>query len=107
MIFGFTTGLCALIMIAIGIYQWRSKMPATFYSGEKPLDATQLSDVSAWNRKHGMMWILYGIIITGCGCLGFVMGNNTLFLLPFLGGIIIPPILMALYHEKLKKEYML
>ena len=63
-IFGFAIyALVALFMMGIGIVQIKSRKPVAFYSGEKPPKAEELTDVSAWNRKHGMMWLAYGIII--------------------------------------------
>ena len=53
----------ASFMIGIGISQLRSKKPVDFYSGEKPPGEEELSDVKAWNQKHGQMWVLYGLII--------------------------------------------
>ena len=55
--------LVAAIMLGIGIFQYRSKSPVGFYSGEKPPMESELTDVDAWNKKHGKMWIWYGVII--------------------------------------------
>jgi hypothetical protein len=54
-------GFASLFMISIGVSQLKSKTPVGFYTGEKPPKAEELTDVSAWNRKHGMMWVLYGV----------------------------------------------
>ena len=56
----------ALFMVAIGIAQLKSKDPVGFYSGEEPPKAESLTDVSTWNKRHGMMWLIYGIIIFVC-----------------------------------------
>lgn len=56
-------GGVAALMIGIGISQLRSKKPVGFYSGVKPPREDELSDVGAWNKKHGIMWIIYGAII--------------------------------------------
>ena len=45
--------LVTIVMIIIGISQMRSKKPVGFYSGEKPPREEELSDVVAWNKKHG------------------------------------------------------
>ena len=52
-------GFVALIMLGIGISQLKSKDPVGFYTGEKPPEKERLSDVNAWNKKHGMMWVIY------------------------------------------------
>ena len=58
--------IVAMIMLGIGVSQLKSKEPVGFYTGEKPPKVDQLSDVNSWNKKHGVMWIIYGwlIIIT-------------------------------------------
>lgn len=55
--------IVAAIMVGIGIVQLKSKKPVGFYSGEKPPRPEELSDVEAWNKQHGMMWLIYGGII--------------------------------------------
>ncbi len=97
----------ASIMIGIGRAQLKSKTPVTFYAGEKPLDAKELSDVSEWNRKHGLMWITYGIIIIISGLTGGLFaGDDSLWcLLPMGGGVIAPLIGMIWYHGQLIRRY--
>ena len=73
----FISLLVALIMIGIGISQLKSKTPAAFYTGEKPFSPNELSDVSAWNRKHGRMWIIYGIVILFSYILAAFIGSGT------------------------------
>lgn len=99
--------LVALVMVSIGVSQLKSKTPAAFYSGEKPLDPKELSDVSMWNRKHGMMWIIYGIIIMLSGLAGsFPASKDSLWcLIPMLGGVLVPLAVMVWYHHRLIREY--
>ena len=95
----------ALIMIAIGIMQYKSKKPTGFYTGETPPKEEQLTDVTAWNHRHGMMWIIYGIVIIVSFLFGLLIPHEVLSaLLPvviILGAL---PV-MILYHHKLKKQY--
>lgn len=99
-------GMCALIMFGIGIAQWKSKKPVGFYTGEKAPDVKALTDVKAWNRKHGMMWILYGgCIVLAWGC-GLLIGDS-LLLIPFCACVLQPIPLMMLYHQKLIRKYRL
>lgn len=53
----------AIIMMGIGIYQLKSKKPVGFYNGEKPPTEDEISDVKAWNKRHGLMWLIYGAVI--------------------------------------------
>lgn len=94
-------------MIGIGIFQLRSKKPATFYTGEKGPKPEELSDMKAWNRKHGMMWIIYGIIIL-LGCVSFFFVSGTAWkLLGGLGVFLLPLPFMVWYHHSLMKKYII
>lgn len=94
-----------IIMMAIGISQIKSKQPVGFYSGEKPPLEDELTDVSMWNKKHGFIWLIYGIAMMVSFAIGNFVGNELvatiLFLVVILGGI---PI-MILCHNMLKKKY--
>ena len=97
--------LVAAIMIGIGICQIRSKEPVGFYTGEKPPKKEQVTNVDFWNRKHGFMWIIYGICIVGAWICSVLIGDNLYALFPFAIGVFFPMILMIFYHQKLVKEY--
>ena len=95
----------ALIMIAIGIMQYKSKKPTGFYTGEIPLKAEQLTDVTAWNHRHGMMWMIYGIAIIVSFLAGLLIPHEVIsILLPIVIILGALPV-MILYHHKLKKNY--
>ena len=107
-IFGFVVYLfVATIMLGLGISQYKSKKPVGFYSGEKPPLESELTDVNAWNKKHGKMWIWYGgiIIISYLMGIPFLIADSVWCVLPMCGGIIVPIPLMIRYHHKLIKEY--
>ena len=98
--------LVAAIMLGIGISQYRSKSPVGFYSGEKPPMESELTDVDAWNKKHGKMWIWYGVIIIISYLAGipFLVLDSVWCVVPLCGGIMIPLPFMIRYHHKLIKE---
>lgn len=97
--------LVAVFMIGIGIVQLRSKKPVAFYSGEKPPKAEDLTDVAAWNKKHGLMWIVYGIIILFSYFAGVVIGDSVWVVVPMVGGVMVPVPFMIWYHNQLRKKY--
>lgn len=100
--------LVALIMIGIGISQLKSKTPVAFYSGEKPPRPEELSDVDAWNKKHGRIWIIYGIVIILSYLLGVLVGLDTSpGLVLYCSGVIIPIVVMIGYHDRLTRTYRL
>lgn len=102
---GFIFGVCALIMVGIGIFQRKSVKPVGFYTGEKPPEAKDLSDVRAWNREHGAMWILYGAAILASWLGGLWIGDSLLALVPFTLGILLPIPLMIRRHRRLVQKY--
>ena len=93
---------CALIFILMGIGQWRNQNTVTFYSGEEPL---HVNPVSEWNHRHGMMWILYGVILGLLGVSTFLVQKQTTFLMMFLICMIVPPVCMVFYHKYLVNKY--
>ena len=99
-------GLCALLMIGIGIASWRGEKPAGFYSGVEPPKAEELTDLKAWNRKHGLMWIVYGAVLLLSGIVGSRMAETPFGLIPILGGALLPLPFMVFYHERLSRVYL-
>lgn len=97
--------LVTLIMFAIGISQILSNDPVGFYTGEKPPKRENIRDVNVWNKKHGAMWLLYGVAtIVGYG-IGYIMGNTIWSAIPMCGGVIIPLPIMIWYHHVLVRKY--
>lgn len=94
----------SIVMVAIGIAQVRSKEPVGFYTGEKPIRSEQISDVKEWNKKHGFMWILYGVAIIGsyiiCSFVNSETISGTVLIATIVGAL---PIMMF-YHSYLKKR---
>ena len=97
-------GFVALLMAGIGIYQLRSKKPATFYSGEKPLRPEQLTSVEDWNRGHGLMWIGYGLVII-LSALPHALNAGKWSVIPMIAGVIVPIPFMVILHERMVKKY--
>ena len=102
---GIALGYCAFIVFIIGLVQYRSKKPVGFYTGEKPLKAEQISDVSAWNRCHGRMWMLYSGVLVLVWVCGLLIGDSLWLLLPFFGGVCLPVPVMIWYHHRLLRRY--
>ena len=98
---------CAFLMLGIGIANLRSKKPVGFYSGVKPPLPEELSDVGAWNKKHGMMWVIYGILIFLSVPVAYVMGDTPLILIPVCGSVVFPLCWMIPYHHHLCRLYLI
>lgn len=97
--------LVSMVMIIIGISQIRSKQPVGFYTGEKLPREDELSDVVAWNKKHGYMWVVYGFMIIGFFVMASTIRSETVAMVLLLSGIIGSLPIMMLYHNYLKKKY--
>ncbi len=56
--------MVALIMVIIGVCQMIKKdEPVGFYNMIDPPKKEEITDIVEWNKKHGMIWIIYGICI--------------------------------------------
>ena len=96
--------ISAAPIIIIGIVQYRSKEPVGFWSGKKPPQKEQITDVKAYNQKHGLMWILLGVGFILCFVCGLFFGGMVagyLCMIEVIGGIFA----MIAYHEKLDRMY--
>ena len=98
--------LVAIVMLTIGICQFKKKdVPVGFYNLTDPPRKEEITDIIAWNKKHGMIWIIYGICIELGFLLGNVMPTDILQMIFMTGGIIIPLPFMVMRHKSLEKEY--
>ncbi len=97
--------LVAFFMIMIGVLQSLSKKPVGFYSGEKGPAEEKLTDTQAWNRKHGIMWVIYGIIIILTSLIGVPILDSVWCIIPLVGGLVLPVPVMIWYHQKLTARY--
>lgn len=98
--------LAASIMIIIGLFQLRNKeKPVGFYNVIDPPKKEEISDILQWNKKHGMIWIVYGICIEIGFWIGYVMPIEVLEMFFMIGGTVLPLPFMCLRHHKLEKKY--
>ena len=99
--------MVALVMIIIGVWQIKSKNPVGFYTNEKPLRYDEVSDVATWNKKHGCMWVLYGLTMIVSFVLSSLVKSEILQMVLILCGTIGPMPFMMLYHRHLKNKYLI
>ena len=104
--FGIVT-LVALVMLIIGCSQYRTKdNPVGFYNVTMPPSKEEISDIKAWNKKHGIIWIVYAACIEIGFLLGLVMPFEILEMVVMFCGIVLPLPFMVIRHKSLEKEYM-
>ena len=98
--------IVAVIMIIIGVSPISKKEnSAGFYNGIDTPKKEEISDIIQWNRKHGIMWIIYGVCIELGFWLGHVMPVEALKMIFMMGGVIFPLPFMVLGHHRLVKRY--
>ena len=102
---GVICGLVALILLGIGISQLRRKTPVGFYGGKEPPKPEEISDVKAWNQKHGAMWILYAFCILGAWISAQLIKNDLYAGILLAAGVFVPLPVMILFHRCLVKKY--
>ncbi len=103
-IMGISLGFCALVMIVIGVRQMKSETPVGFYTGARAIKPEEITDIPAWNRKHGIMWIVVGSLFVAVWVVGlFADGMVSLILMIAVTVLCIPGLL--LYHHLLTKRY--
>jgi hypothetical protein len=97
--------ICVLPLFVIGIVQYRSENPVGFWSGKEPPKSEQLTDVKAYNRKHGVMWMVYAAGFLLCFWAGIPFGGNVMAVAAMIecfGGLFI----MIWYHNRLERKYL-
>jgi hypothetical protein len=97
--------ICSFPLCVLGIMQYRSKEPVGFWSGRKPPQKEQVTDVKAYNQKHGIMWIIYGAGLYISFFLGMPFGGYIPAItmsIECIGGILV----MIWYHNKLDQKYL-
>lgn len=96
--------ICAAPFLIIGIVQRKSKKPVGFWSGKEPPAAEQVTDLTAYNRKHGRMWIAYGAGLPLSFALGGIFGGAAYAIamgLEVVGGLVA----IIWYHNYLDRKY--
>ncbi len=104
------TFIPAMHLIILGISQYRSKKPVGFYTGEKPSVEEAFTDITAYNKKHGIAWILYGAGIVPAVMISVMMIEMTdeapwicVALAEVVGGLL----LLIRYHRYLEGKYVM
>lgn len=95
----------AFIMIAIGVSQLKSTKPVGFYTGQKPPEEEQLTNVRQWNRKHGIMWIAYGVAMACTFFVGPAAGDSLYSTIALAAVVAGGLLLMVWYHGRLEKIF--
>ncbi len=91
-----------VIVMGIGIYAMKRKAPMWFYAGSS-ISEEEISDVAAFNRANGYMWLGYSGILW--------ISTIVMMYYPLLGGILLAfgcvmgGLLLPIIHGKLCEIY--
>ena len=92
----------SLLFTGIGIYAWRRKKPMWFWSGST-VKESEISDVSAYNRANGIMWLVFSLVLWGSTFLGAMnMKAGGIFL---IAGCVIGVPLLPIVYGKIYRKY--
>jgi hypothetical protein len=94
----------SLLFTGIGIFAWQRKKPMWFWSGST-VKGSEISDVAAYNRANGIMWLVFSLIMWVSTVLG-AMNMKAGGILLTAGCIIGVPLLPVVYgkiYQKFKK----
>ena len=70
-VFSFILIPVAALFTGIGIYAWKREKPMWFWSGST-VSEEEISDVPAYNRANGIMWLVFAALFWTSTVLGFL-----------------------------------
>ena len=85
-----------------GIFAWKRKKPMWFWSGSE-VKAWQLTDVAAYNRANGWMWIVFSLFFWAAAVLGLFNDSAAGVLLALACLMGIPGLVIA--YKKIFQKY--
>ena len=100
--------VCAALFLGIGIWAGCRRTPMHFWAGTEVAPGA-VSDISAYNRENGRMWIVYSLPYWLAGIFGLFLGNAQwcaiaaliLLVLACFPGL---PVLIACYR-RIERKY--
>ena len=93
---------CAALFFFIGAYAIKREKPMWFWSGSE-VDAAMITDVKAYNRENGRMWMLYSLWFWAAG-FAWAWGAAVATVILVLGCTVGIRILISTYL-KIEKKY--
>lgn len=94
------------VFIGLGISQLLRKKPVGGGIFEASPRKECVTDLKAWNQKHGILWIGYGVVLSGSFVLLTVVKDYIvaamIHTVVYIGGLTV----YCIYDDKLKKAYL-
>ncbi|MBO7354066.1 MAG: hypothetical protein J6U61_07420 [Lachnospiraceae bacterium] len=92
---------CSALLTGLGIYAFRRKKPMWFWSGST-VKEEEISDIPAYNRANGIMWIAFSLILWASAFLG-VFNISAAGIVLIAGCALGVPLLPIVYNRIYKK----
>ena len=93
---------CAALFVGIGIFAFRYKSAMWFWAGDK-VDPETITDLKAYNRANGLMWIGYSLWYWLAGISWFF--SQSLALISVVVGCTAGIGLLLLCYHWIEKKY--
>ena len=95
----------SMVFTGIGIFAWKRKKPMWFWAGTT-VDEFEISDIPAYNRANGIMWICYSAVFWISTVLGIVQMDTAGIVLTVgcLAGILVLIIAYRRIYEKYRSK---
>ena len=99
--------LCILVPLAafftgIGIFAWTRKKPMWFWSGST-VKESEITDVPAYNRANGIMWICFSLIYWVAAVLGIFRVESAGVVIGV--GTLVGIVLLIVAYKKIYNKY--
>ena len=95
-------GGCAALFVGIGIYAYRLKTPMWFWTGVA-VNAEDITDIPAYNKANGRMWMLYSLWYWASGFLYAVSALAAVVIL--MAGGTVGTILLMFAYRRIESKY--
>ena len=94
----------SLLFTGIGIFAWQRKKPMWFWSGST-VKGSEISDVAAYNRANGIMWLVFSLIMWVSTVLGAMnmKAGGILLTAGYVIGVPLLPVVYGKIYQKFKK----
>ena len=99
--------VAAVVLVWMGVSQILSKTLVGGGVFEKAPQPQEVSDGKEWNRKHGIAWIIYGILIAGSFVGLTLVQDSTVASVAHAVIVVGGFVGYCLYDNLLKKKYLL
>ena len=93
---------CSALLTGLGIYAWRRKKPMWFWSGST-VKEEEISDVRAYNRANGIMWIAFSLPFWTAAIVG--IRNMKAAGIIILLGSVVGSLLLVLVYRSIYRKY--